>query len=117
MLRATCAAQGFAANRLEQSSPTVLSILSDVGGSLKLKLKMETCFAACSERKPKVRVTISDNAFTLGWWMVMSEDEQGYAPASYLEPVEGNSTEKDVHMEEITDQGRCMVGWSQAVTG
>lgn len=70
-----------------------------------------------SGRKSKVRVTISENAFTLGWWMVMSEDEQGYAPASYLEPVEGNSSERDVHMEEITDQGKQMGGWQFMVLG
>lgn len=26
-----------------------------------------------------------------GWWFVSIEDEQGWAPSSYLEPVEGNS--------------------------
>lgn len=24
----------------------------------------------------------------LGWWMVVTEEEQGYAPASYLEAVD-----------------------------
>lgn len=57
--------------------------------------------------QPKVRVTISDTAISLGWWMVMSEDEQGYAPASYLEPV-GESGAEDVHPEDQTNQG----GWS-----
>lgn len=37
----------------------------------------------------KVPVTISHSFVSLGWWMVMSDDEQGYAPAAYLEPVEG----------------------------
>lgn len=36
--------------------------------------------------------------------MVMSDDEQGYAPASYLEPVEDVS-DQDVHPENLTDQG------------
>lgn len=57
-------------------------------------------------RRPKVRVTISDTCFSLGWWMVMSDDEQGYAPASYLEPVE-ESGSGDVHPEDQTNQG----GW------
>ena len=61
----------------------------------------------CSRRKTKVRVTLSDHEFSLGWWMVMSDDEQGYAPASYLEPVEGNSS-KDEHLEEGTGQGKCV---------
>ena len=56
-------------------------------------------------RQAKVRVTISDTCISLGWWMVMSEDEQGYAPASYLEPVEGSSSEQDVHPEDMTNQG------------
>ena len=34
----------------------------------------------------------------------MSDDEQGYAPASYLEPVEGK-TSLEEHMEEGTGQG------------
>ena len=34
----------------------------------------------------------------------MSDDEQGYAPASYLEPVEDVS-DQDVHPENLTDQG------------
>ena len=58
-----------------------------------------------SGRKSKVRVTISDTAISLGWWMVMSEDEQGYAPASYLEPLDESRSEGDIHMEAITDQG------------
>lgn len=39
-------------------------------------------------RNSKVQITISDSCVSLGWWMVMSEDEQGYAPAAYLEPME-----------------------------
>ena len=53
----------------------------------------------------KVRVTISDTYVSLGWWMVMSEDEQGYAPASYLEPVEECNSDRDVHPEDSTGQG------------
>jgi hypothetical protein len=56
-------------------------------------------------RHAKVRVTISDTTVSLGWWMVMSEDEQGYAPASYLEPVEEGSSDLDVHPEDLTNQG------------
>lgn len=56
-------------------------------------------------RHAKVRVTISDTSVSLGWWMVMSEDEQGYAPASYLEPVEETS-DQDVHPEDVTNQGQ-----------
>ena len=53
----------------------------------------------------KVPVTISDSYVSLGWWMVMSDDEQGYAPAVYLEPVEENSSDKDVHPEDSIDEG------------
>lgn len=55
-------------------------------------------------RRAKVRVTISDTAISLGWWMVMSDDEQGYAPASFLEPME-ESSDQDVHPEDLTNQG------------
>lgn len=58
-------------------------------------------------RRSKVRVTLSDTSISLGWWMVMSEDEQGYAPASYLEPVEDGGSDRDVHPEDQTNQG----GW------
>ena len=34
--------------------------------------------------------------------MVMSDDEQGYAPAVYLEPMEESS---DVHPEDSIDEG------------
>ncbi len=61
----------------------------------------------CSRHKSKVQITLSHNALSLGWWMVMSEDEQGYAPASYLEPAEGNSS-KDEHLEEGVGQGGCV---------
>ena len=54
---------------------------------------------------PKVPVTISDSYVSLGWWMVMSDDEQGYAPAVYLEPVEENSANNDVHPEDSIDEG------------
>lgn len=36
----------------------------------------------------------------------MSDDEQGYAPASYLEPVEDTGAD-DVHPEDQTNQGGC----------
>lgn len=66
-------------------------------------------------RHPKVRVTISDTAVSLGWWMVMSDDEQGYAPASYLEPLEESSSEQDVHPEDMTNQGEW-VGLAKGYT-
>ncbi len=56
-------------------------------------------------RSAKVPVTISDSYVSLGWWMVMSDDEQGYAPAVYLEPVEESNTDKDVYPENNTDEG------------
>ena len=62
---------------------------------------------------PKVPVTISDSYVSLGWWMVMSEDEQGYAPAVYLEPVEENNTEKDVHPEDGIDEGMYVVPYCE----
>ena len=37
----------------------------------------------------------------------MSDDEQGYAPAVYLESMETNSGEKDVHPEDSIDEGTC----------
>lgn len=52
----------------------------------------------------KVPITISSSYVSLGWWMVMSEDEQGYAPAAYLEPVEGGGK----HVEQVVDgSGNC----------
>ena len=43
-----------------------------------------------------------DNTPLLGWWMVLAGDEQGYAPASLLEPLDDNSpTDEDV----CNDQG------------
>lgn len=38
-----------------------------------------------------------------GWWFVGIEDEQGWAPSSYLEPLEGGSSGE---VEEIDVQGR-----------
>lgn len=38
----------------------------------------------------------------------MSDDEQGYAPAVYLEPVEENNAEKDVYPEDSTNEGMCV---------
>ena len=40
----------------------------------------------------------------------MSEDEQGYAPASYLEPVEETASNRDVHPEDQTNQGESQRG-------
>ena len=51
----------------------------------------------------KVEVTISDSAVSLGWWMVMAEDEQGYAPAAYLESLEDSN--EPVHPENHTSEG------------
>ena len=41
--------------------------------------------------------------------MVMSEDEQGYAPAAFLEPLEEGNRE-DVHPEGETSEGRVWCG-------
>ena len=38
----------------------------------------------------------------LGWWMVLVGDEQGYAPASLLEPIDGSSSGDD---DVYNDQG------------
>ena len=38
----------------------------------------------------------------------MSDDEQGYAPAVYLEPMENNA-EKDVHPEDSIDEGMISI--------
>ena len=38
-----------------------------------------------------------------GWWFVCIEDEQGWAPSSYLESLEGSSSGE---VEEIDVQGR-----------
>ena len=54
----------------------------------------------------KVPVTISNSYVSLGWWMVMSEDEQGYAPAAYLEPMEGASK----HNEQMMDSSEACEG-------
>ena len=41
-----------------------------------------------------------------GWWFVCIEDEQGWAPSSYLEPLEGSSSGE---VEEIDVQGRGLL--------
>ncbi len=64
------------------------------------------------ERRPsrgKVKVTISDSAVSLGWWMVMAEDEQGYAPAAYLESVEESSEVQ--HPQISTNEGEWVCVW------
>ena len=43
----------------------------------------------------------------------MSDDEQGYAPASYLEPLEESSSVQDVHPEDMTNQGEWV--WLTAI--
>lgn len=60
-------------------------------------------------RSSKVKVTLSDSFVSIGWWMVMSEDEQGYAPAAFLEPLE-NGNREDVHPEGETSEGRVWCG-------
>ena len=63
----------------------------------------------------KVPVTISHSYVSLGWWMVMSEDEQGYAPAAYLEPVEGGGgkrvTEQVMEENSGTSEGEKTTLW------
>jgi len=51
----------------------------------------------------KVPLTLSDNYVSLGWWMVMSDNEQGYAPAAYLEPMDNSVADNDV--QTSTDEG------------
>ena len=61
----------------------------------------------------KVPVTISHSAVSLGWWMVMSDDEQGYAPAAYLEPVEGLRKQHNVEQQRMeTENSICEGGQS-----
>lgn len=56
-------------------------------------------------RRAKVPVTISESFVSLGWWMVMTEDEQGYAPAAYLEALE--ETTLDRHPENADNHGKA----------
>ena len=58
----------------------------------------------------KVPVTISHSFVSLGWWMVMSDDEQGYAPAAYLEPVEGGVRQA---VEQAMDSSETFEGVSE----
>ena len=60
----------------------------------------------------KVKITISDSTVSLGWWMVMADDEQGYAPAAYLEPVEGGGVVGEgegalEELEEAEEKSEC----------
>ena len=48
----------------------------------------------------------------------MSDDEQGYAPASFLEPVEGSGSDRDIHPEDDISQGEqlcSMILWAGLV--
>ena len=40
-----------------------------------------------------------------GWWMVVTDEEQGYTPASYLEPVD--KTYDIAELEVQADEGEC----------
>ena len=57
-------------------------------------------------RRSKVPVTISDSFVSLGWWMVMTEDEQGYAPAAYLDTLEESTLDR--YPENATNEGVCV---------
>lgn len=57
-------------------------------------------------RRVKVPLTLADSYVSVGWWMVMTEDEQGYAPAAYLEPLDGNTHDKDLHPQTSTNEGK-----------
>lgn len=46
--------------------------------------------------------------------MVMSDDEQGYAPASYLEAME-ESSRVETHPEGVTNEGRGRKGCVELV--
>lgn len=56
-------------------------------------------------RRVKVRLTLADSYVCLGWWMIMSDDEQGYAPAAFLEPLDASVTDRDLVMEAGDDEG------------
>lgn len=58
----------------------------------------------------KVPVTISHSCVSLGWWMVMSDDEQGYAPAAYLEPVEGAGKLHSMEEQEMEKDNSSFEG-------
>ncbi len=59
-------------------------------------------------RRVKVPLTLADSYVCLGWWMVMSDDEQGYAPAAFLEPLDDESPDKDVQLHADTEEGEIM---------
>ena len=44
-----------------------------------------------------------------GWWFVNVEDEQGWVPASYLEPAEGGGAAKEAHARAQPGQGKNVV--------
>ena len=46
-------------------------------------------------------MVMSTLPFFIGWWMVLSDDgEQGYAPASLLEPVDGSNSDDEQQGEQ-----------------
>lgn len=59
-------------------------------------------------RRVKVRLTLADSYVSLGWWMVMSEDEQGYAPAAFLEPLDSSTSEKDFIINTADNEGTVL---------
>ena len=58
----------------------------------------------------KVKVTILDNEPSTGWWMVMADDEQGYAPAAHLEPLEGSPYDHLALEDAGSSRGKFGVG-------
>lgn len=44
----------------------------------------------------------ADKCCYVGWWMVLAGDEQGYAPASLLEPTDDSSAADD---DAFSDKG------------
>ncbi len=57
-------------------------------------------------RPVKVQLTLAESYVSLGWWMVMSDDEQGYAPAAFLEPMDASATDdRDLILHTTDNEG------------
>ncbi len=59
-------------------------------------------------RRVKVPLTLAESYVRLGWWMVMSDDEQGYAPAAFLESLNDGSQDKDEQLHTDADEGEII---------
>jgi len=45
-----------------------------------------------------------------GWWFVCIEDEQGWAPSSYLEPLEGGDRNGEIEEVDVRGRGK-LINW------